>query len=89
MQARISSPPRVDEDEFCVAIYELCIVQIVLSHNLQTTIFHPSANFVVIYRAVSPQVSTKIREKRNLHICLHTWKAENYVCFISLAFVAG
>lgn len=53
MQARISSPPRVDEDEVCVAIYELCIVQIVLSHNLQTTIFYPSANFVVIYRAVS------------------------------------
>lgn len=37
MQVGISSPPRVDE--VCVAIYEFCIVQIVLPHNVQTIIF--------------------------------------------------
>lgn len=40
MQARISSPPRVDEDEVCVAIYELHIVQIVLPLNLKTIYFN-------------------------------------------------
>lgn len=40
IQARISSPLRVDEDEVCVAIYELHIVQIVLPGNLKIIYFN-------------------------------------------------
>lgn len=80
MQTRISSPLRVDEDEISDAIPQLCItVQIVLPPQATGSSFYPSANFVVIYTAMSPHphMNQLSLERKGIHTsacaCMEGW----------------